>query len=47
MIKDKKEIINNIREACRDIKKQMTGIQFEQTLEEFIKEFSIQSVSKN
>jgi hypothetical protein len=47
LIKNKKQIIDNIREACKDIKEQMTGIQREQTLEEFIKQFSSQSVDKN
>jgi len=42
-IKERQRILNNIREACRDIKEQETGIQSQGTLEEFINEFSDRS----
>jgi hypothetical protein len=37
---ERQRILNNIREACHDIKAQEAGFQSEQTLEEFIDEFS-------
>lgn len=42
-INERQRILNNIREACRDIKEQETGIQSQGTLEEFINEFSHRS----
>jgi len=38
--KEKQRILENIREACRDIKEQQAGTQAQVTLEEFINEFS-------
>jgi len=42
-IKEKQRILNNIREACQDITEQEAGIQSQETLEEFINEFSDRS----
>ncbi|MDZ7400930.1 MAG: DUF2281 domain-containing protein [candidate division KSB1 bacterium] len=42
-MKEKHRILNNIREACRDIIEQEAGIQSQETLEEFINEFSNRS----
>ncbi len=42
-IKEKQRILNNLREACRDVKEQEVGIQSQETLEELINEFSDRS----
>lgn len=38
--REKQRILNNLREACQDVKEQEAGLQSEDTLEEFISEFS-------
>lgn len=38
--REKQRILNNLRKACYDVKKQEAGLQSEDTLEEFISEFS-------
>lgn len=43
LINERQRILNNIREACHDIKGQESGIQSQVTLEEFINEFSDRS----
>lgn len=42
-IKEKQRILNNICEACQDVIEQEAGIQSQETLEEFINEFSDRS----